>query len=204
MLITVSGSVGSGKTTVAAHVIRVLEREGVSATEWRFQSLPCFTFLKPQRASRAPEGVESPAKRWTGYRRKPLTARVALGYVARILAFRVFRRWRGSRGCYISNRYFYDNLVHYRLETTLERLYVAVLRTLVPTPDLAILLVASPETIAARRPQYATEYVSSLQEAYKRLHAQFPALVEISTDLGQPTLERVEQVLRLGHCTAPC
>ena len=46
VLVTVSGMVGSGKSTVLRHLLRVLAGEGVAAAEWRFQQLPCFT-LRP-------------------------------------------------------------------------------------------------------------------------------------------------------------
>lgn len=199
MLVTISGMVGSGKTTAANHVRRLAENEGVRATCWRFQSLPCFRFLQAGDRGAAPHAEQAQsgrAARWSDYRRRPLTARVALGYVVRILAFRLFRRWRGSQEVQVSNRYFYDSFVHYELKTPAERLYATLLQRLVPAPDLAILLMASPETITARRPQYAREYLSSVGQAYRNLRLRFPQLIEISTDPDQPTVEHLEALVR--------
>lgn len=198
MLVTVSGIVGSGKSTVVRHIIEVLEHDGVAATYWHFRSLPCFTFRvgRPRRKTSREDREQAPAERWNEYQRRRLTARLTLGYMGRILAFRLFRRWRGSRECQISNRYFYDNFVHYELNTRIERMYAALLRRLVPVPDVAILLVASLSTIAARRPEYSADYLSSVEHAYKNLRLLFPQLVEISTDPGEPTFDRVDVLLR--------
>ena len=46
VLVTVSGMIGSGKSTVLRHLLQVLEKEGVAASEWRFQQLPCFTMRR--------------------------------------------------------------------------------------------------------------------------------------------------------------
>jgi hypothetical protein len=110
--------------------------------------------------------------------------------------FRLFRRWEGRQRSHVVDRYFYDNLVHYELRTPTERLCAALLRYLVPVPDVAILLVASPETIAARRLDYAAEYITHVNQAYGGLRDWFPDLIEISTDPDEPSLERVEAVVR--------
>lgn len=120
MFITVSGMVGSGKTTVANRLLTLLQARGVDASCLRFQALPCFTFLRSplRRRQRTSEGRATPAGtqartiRWSGYRRKRLTAGVTLVWVARIVAFRIYRLfWRSNR-VYVLNRYFYDLLVH--------------------------------------------------------------------------------------------
>jgi len=187
--------VGSGKTTAAAHVQRLLERDGVHVTRWRFQTLPCFDLLRPRSVHRKGRKEPDRTQRWTGYRRKRLTARVTLGYVLRILIFRWFR-WHSLQGFHIATRYFYDNFVHYALDTPMERFYAALLQRLVPVPDIPILLVASSQTIAERRPNYSPEYLAAVEKAYGELRTRFPELVEISTDPGAATLDRLEAILR--------
>ena len=196
--VTVSGIVGSGKSTVAGHAAEFLRHAGIPVSSWRFQSLPCFTWLRP-RASRLgghPARAAAGGRRWTGYSQKPLTARVAFGYALRALSFRVFRL-RHRRGCHLFNRYFYDSFVHYRLTGRRERLYAAILRRVIPVPDVAIVLVASQGTIARRRPQYAPEYITQAAMAYGRLREHFPQLIEISTDAGTATFGEVEMRLRV-------
>ena len=136
------------------------------------------------------------APRGVNYRRKRLTMRLTVGYVARIVAFRVYRLVKQPRGWTIADRYFYDSFVHYEMTGTAERVYAAFLRRLVPVPDAAILLTASTEAIARRRPQYSPEYVASSVDAYLRLIEQFPGLLEIRTDTPESPEDRLEATLR--------
>ncbi|NOT26783.1 MAG: hypothetical protein HOP16_11850 [Acidobacteria bacterium] len=200
MLISVSGIVGSGKTTVANRLLDLLRAAGRDATCLRFQTLPCFTFLRsplrtnqPARDRAAERADDVPVMRSSGYRKKTLTLIVTLTYIARFVTFRIYRlSWRSER-TYVLNRYFYDLFVHYRLEGRAERFYFAALRALMPVTDVALLLVASPETIAQRRANYSREYLSALGDAYVRLRESFPELIEIRTDpgAGVESLDRI-------------
>jgi hypothetical protein len=84
--------------------------------------------------------------------------------------------------CDVIDRYFYDNFVHYELRTRRERLYATVLRRLIPTPDIALVLVASDDTISARRPAYAREYITAVGTRYRDLPRMFPHLISVRTD----------------------
>ena len=48
------------------------------------------------------------------YRQTHLTLRLTLGYALRIAAFQLYRRLPSAPRVAVANRYFYDNLVHYR------------------------------------------------------------------------------------------
>lgn len=197
VLVTVSGMVGTGKTTAVKRILAVVERQGVEASHWRFQRLPCIT-LRPAPKRVAPargpkfDGIE----RGRGYRPRPLTAVRALGQVVRIIAFRIFRRWPPSRAWAVSNRYFYDSFAHYDLDLGAGRFYARVLARLVPKPDLAFLMVASPQTLAARRPQYSAEYITTLERAYRQLRQIFPHLIEVNTEADRHALERIEAIVQ--------
>ena len=96
MLVTVSGLVGSGKSTAVARIVQLLRQEGFGDVDvWNFRSLPCFgrngegegrrTFdLTQDRWSNSSE------KRGHGYSRQRLTASRAIGYIARSVAFRIY------------------------------------------------------------------------------------------------------------------
>ncbi len=197
MLVTVSGMVGSGKSTAARHLVQLLQDEGFSVESWRFQSLPCFGFLRSRRRTQrmSVEPDEASGQRWRGYVPRRLTARVTFGYILRILAFRVYW-WKHSRSHQVCSRYFYDSFVHYELNTRIERVYAALVHRLIPHPDVAVLLVASPETIAKRRPHYSNAYLTQVWKAYETLPSRFSGLVRVSTDPGQPSFERLEDALR--------
>jgi thymidylate kinase len=183
MLVTVSGIVGSGKSTATKAIANRLRQDGIEPVElWNFRELECFRRLgrrSPKVADTAEADVESP--RGMHYTPRTLTAVLAAGYALRILAFRRHRRRRRATH-HVCNRYFYDNISHFALRTWQERFWLTFLRLLIPTPDLAILVVASPDTIARRRPNYAPEYLAAVGDAYARLPVLFPELRTISTD----------------------
>ena len=202
VLVTVSGMVGSGKTTAVRYILDLLRREGIEAADWRFQRLPCIT-LSATTPSRAPAGArKQPAAPWhgplrgEGYRARVLTHATALGYIVRTVAFRIYRRWPATASWAVSNRYFYDSFAHFDLSQGHGRLYARIFRRVLPKPDLAFLMVASPETLAERRPQYSVDYIIRVEAAYRRLPELFPDLIEINSEMDSGALERIEGAVR--------
>lgn len=198
LLITVSGVAGSGKSTAVRDIIGQLERSGKPVEYWQFRTLPCFRLLH---RSPTPATTESPsergatAQRWSGYRRRPLTARATLTYLARIVAFGVFR-WMDRDGGYrVSNRYFYDNFPQFTINTRRQRFYRRLLRRWTPKPDLALLMVASVETLATRRPTYSREYFEQLAGAYHELDLWCDGLVEVSTEPDHASAEDIARII---------
>lgn len=198
VLVTVSGMVGSGKSTAVRHILEVLRQEGIAAADWRFQRLPCINPRAIGRNAARKEAADGPDRtiRGQGYRARILTSSTALGYLARALAFRVYRRWPPTAPWAVSNRYFYDSLAHFDLSEGWGQFYARILRKLVPKPDLAFLMVAPAETLASRRPQYSAEYIIRLEAAYRVLHELFPELIVVNSDMGAQALESVEAAVR--------
>ena len=202
MLITVSGMVGSGKSTVSKRVAALLSAAGVYCRRVQFRSRG-FSLISKRPSAPAPFRAEATgqtevkptALRWRGFRPRTLTAWVTCLYMARIVAFRIFRP-RRTEGWIVLDRYFYDSFVHYHLATSRERWYMALLQRIMPVPDIAILLVASPKTLLKRRPNYAIEYVLAAARGYERLMTQFPELVAIPTDEGELSLDRLDALIR--------
>jgi hypothetical protein len=102
------------------------------------------------------------------------------------------------------NRYFYDNLAHYQLTTRAERLYISLLKFVIPAPDLPCVLVASDETIAERRPHYAHAYVVEVREGYQHLLQYFPELIVVRADAAEGMQERVDDLLRVSLARLGC
>jgi thymidylate kinase len=203
ILITVSGMVGSGKSTGEGRILRLLQRKGVDVESWRFRTLPCFSFpFGPSRHADASSQRRPGVVRGRGYKRRTLTFSAAAGHLARMAAFRVYRRWRQPAGWTVCNRYFYDSLAHYELDDPAARRYLTALRWFMPRPDLAILFVASPGVIAERRPIYAAEYLDQVGQAYTRLTATFPNLMVVNSDpsgQGNATVDQlIDEVLGRG------
>ena len=209
MVVTVSGTAGSGKSTAARHAAEVLGRRGYDVVLLRFQSLPCFTILRTTLRPEANSipgadrlGAEaSTAVRWSGYTRRRLGFFAALLYLTRIVAFRIYRVgwWPGGR-VHVLNRYFYDSLAHYYLDSAVERFWLRVLYAAIPRPDIAIVIVADAHTLAARRPDYADEYLADAGTAYGKIRARFPELIELRNEgsLGE-MIKRLERMLPAGR-----
>jgi thymidylate kinase len=196
ILVTVSGMVGSGKSTGEHRIHRLLQRKGVDVQSWHFRTLPCFSFpfgpsRRPDPSSQRRPGVV----RGRGYKRRTLTFTAAAGYLVRMAAFRVYRLWRQPAGWTVCNRYFYDSLAHYDLDAPAARKYLTALRWFMPRPELAILFVASPSVIAERRPIYAGEYLEQVGQAYTRLAAIFPNLVVVNSDPGEQGSAAVDRLV---------
>lgn len=200
MLVTISGMVGSGKTTAATHVSELLRQRGIQVESWRFQTLPIFR-RQPSSATAPPSANSEPrAERWAGYTRKRLTARLALGQILRALAFRVYRWTRPSSRHQVCSRYFYDSFVHYALTTRRELLYAKLIRRCIPRPDLALLMVASADTIRSRRPRYSASYVTHVWRAYETLPQMFPELITIATNPDDNAADAIErEILKWMH-----
>lgn len=194
MLITLSGMVGSGKTTAATHVLAVLEAAQEPSEYVRFRSLTLFGAQRLRAESSG--ATRTPAMRWQGFTPKALTFPVACGYLARIIAFRMFGPSRKSARWNVLDRYFYDSFVHFELRSARERLYLGALRRVIPVPDISVVLIASDHTIARRRPDYAPEYVSAAGEKYRTLRRYFPELIEISADDAETVLDQLTALVR--------
>jgi len=198
MLITVSGMVGSGKSTTAASVVDLLATAGLKPRYLRFRYLQLFGFRRIARSRPTSVGTDREVQqRGTGFALRRLTAILTAGYAVRVVAFWFSGIGRASR-CDVLDRYFYDSFVHYELTSVRERLYMGLLRRLMPRPDLAILLVASDSTILTRRGNYAVEYVGTIGRRYADLRTFFPNLICVSTDphrMADAETRRIVQTL---------
>jgi thymidylate kinase len=214
MLITISGMVGSGKSTTAKHLVQLLDASGLKPRYRRFRSLSLFGLGRQTSRDRSDRGAEEAtvgALRGSDFKLRRLTAPRAIGYAARIVAFRL-SRVGGFGRCDVVDRYFYDNFIQYKLTSKLELLYAAALRRLIPTPDLALLVVATDETIYSRRSNYAREYVFTAGRRYEAIADLFPNLIRIRTDPGSSAQEEILQIVnavigrengRLTHSKSP-
>jgi thymidylate kinase len=69
------------------------------------------------------------------------------------------------------DRYVYDELANLNLDNPLSRMFVRLIRTFTPQPDVAYLLDADPEAARARKPEYSVEFMVQCRESYLKLAA---------------------------------
>jgi len=191
MLITFSGIVGGGKSTNAKQASRFLQEAGYSVVYFRFRFLTArrifqSLFMK-RKAAVAPPSKEKPEKTKTEApprRRKlvKLTLARTLGYLWRILIFRIFAAVCLRQKIIIIDRFYYDSLAHYSLAGYRERFYLTLLKKALPVPNLAMMLLARPQTILRRRPNYDGEYIHRLYRRYQQVAREFPHVIVLRTD----------------------
>ncbi len=207
MLVTFSGMVGSGKTTNAKKSLRWLSARGYAPYYVRFR------FITWRSVLRAP--ASTPWRERAGTKNSPtrqtppptetqrtlavnerLSFRLFIGYLVRIVRFRLFlaRHHRGH--LLVLNRYFYDSFMHYRIASSREQKYLHWLIKAAPKPDLAILLALRPETSHRRRSAYALEELRQMAENTLKLQSCAPHLRVIATDNLSTVDRQVEKELR--------
>ncbi len=199
MLITFSGIVGSGKSTNAKHAFKLLQKQGYPAVyirfrflTWRkiFQPLPSKTKNTAARVKVKPHAQEKALRCQPTV---PLTLIRCLGYLWRMLIFRIFVLIRLRQKMAIVDRFYYDSFSHYKLTGRRERIYLWILKKFLPTPDLSLMLIAEPKVILHRRPHYDKGYVRELFLNYKQVAREFPHLLVIKTDRFDTLTATIEQ-----------
>ena len=201
MLITFSGIVGSGKSTNAKHAYRLLHEWGYSVVYLRFRFLTWRKILlnRPdkRRSAASPHLHQQIPKRGTDSRHDTqLTLVLTLGYLWRMIIFRIFVQVRLRQKIVVVDRFYYDSFVHYTLSSPLGRFYFAILKKMLPTPDLALMLIAKPQILLGRRPHYDDNYIYRLHQRYIQIVQEFPGLVLLETDSVEHIAATVELLIR--------
>lgn len=206
MLVTFSGMVGSGKTTNAKKTLRWFCAQGYAPYYLRFRFItwrsvwrtPATAPWRERENSNVVRKAQAPMNNQArpAETHKQLTFALFLGYVLRIVQFRLFM-WRHHRShLIVLNRYFYDSFMHYRCDSPRERKYLRWLMRAAPRPDLAILLVVRPETAQRRRPAYAFEFLRQLSENTTQLQSLATHIRVVATDNLSTVDRKIEEELR--------
>jgi thymidylate kinase len=176
MLISFSGIDGCGKTTQIENLRRVISGLGLShqlLTFWdnvvvlsRYREEFVHAVYGSERGVGSPE---KPVKRRDkNVRAWYLTLMRHLLYLmdAVHLNIVVTRAMRSGCDVIIFDRYIYDELANLPLTNPLTRLWVQIIRLMVPQPDLALLLDADPEEARARKPEYPVDFMHKCRKSY--------------------------------------
>ena len=81
----------------------------------------------------------------------------------------VKRALRSGADFVIFDRYTYDELANLNLQNPVIRVYVRLLMTFVPRPDISYLLDAEPLQARARKPEYPLEFLHANRQSYLTL-----------------------------------
>ena len=179
LLVSFSGMDGAGKSTqitnLRAHiersdgrvVLRAFWDDAVVGT--RYRESFSHAVLKSEKGIGAPG--KPVARRDKNVRSWYLNAVRYLMYFADAVNLgRVVRQARKSAAdVIIFDRYVYDQLANLPLNNALTHAYIAMIKLVIPRPDVIYFLDADPEAARARKPEYPVDFLVENRRAYIRL-----------------------------------
>jgi thymidylate kinase len=197
-LISFSGIDGAGKSTQIAALRDSLSGRGwkaVQITFWddaailaRFRARVSLRVL----ASR-PVAEEPPLRRDKNVRAWYLTLIRSLFYALDALRLRVVvaRVARSGADFIILDRWSYDQLVHINTRSWLARAYIRTILALAPSPDVPLVLDASPDEAFRRKPEYPLAFLREYRQAFLSLKEFVPKLQIISAGSADEVQRRI-------------
>lgn len=183
VLVTLSGTHGTGKSTNAGQCYYILNREGLSFSYLRHQDiLDPFGFVV-RRAARVLGMTENELQR-----RRPLrvlwSMYLLLVYFP-ILAGGIFLRVIMGFSV-VCDRYIYDTMVGFR-DYDVSIPVEGLLLRLVPRPDISFVLEAPEDRILSNRPEHTAEFIRKEKRLYELVADHFH-LVKVSTAGSRATV----------------
>jgi thymidylate kinase len=176
LLITFSGLDGSGKSTQIENVRQYLAEAKLRVVRLAFwdDAVVCKRYREEfvHKVYGSEKGIGTPdkpvARRDKNMRAWYLSiARHGLYLLDAIHVCEVVARARrGSPDVIIMDRYIYDELVNLPLRNAFSRCFIRAISSLVPKPELALLLDADPQDARARKPEYPVEFMKDARQAY--------------------------------------
>jgi thymidylate kinase len=179
LLISFSGLDGSGKSTQIANLIALAHERDLTTKLLAFwDDVVVFSRYREgfvHRVYGSERGIGAPDKpvqrRDKNLRRWYLTlARHGLYLLDAVhLVCLVSNARRSGADVVIVDRYIYDELANLPLGNALTRIFLRMVASFVPAPDIAFLLDADPEAARARKPEYPVDFMQVCRAAYFRL-----------------------------------
>ena len=209
MFVSFSGIDGAGKSTQIENLHTWLTAAGLRVRGMAFwDEVAVLTPLREFSSHTlfdSEKGIGSPDKpvnrRDKNVRPWYMTpARFFLCFLDAINLRRIVRKVLASDGCdiVIFDRYLYDQLATLWLHGPLSRIYVKLLLSFLPHPDVAYVLDANPVEARERKPEYPLEFLNSYRGAYLELSRLAPMTViapapasEVARDVIQEFLKRL-------------
>jgi thymidylate kinase len=183
VLVTLSGTHGSGKSTNAGKCYYLLNKHGFKFSYLRHQDLlDPFGFVL-RRTARVLHVRTSDLER-TDPARTAWSLYILLIYLPLLVLGIRFRKMLGYS--VVSDRYVYDMLVGFWDNQTIAPLQKLLVR-IIPRPDVSFVLEADEKRILTDRPEHSLEYILNEKRQYNKIVSAF-GLKRVSTDDSPETV----------------
>jgi thymidylate kinase len=207
--ISFSGIDGAGKSTQIESLRARMEELGLRVRVVQFwDDVSTLSGLRESAARtlfKGDRGVGTPSapvnRRDKNVQSWPMTCVRLCTYLADAVSASILvkRAQRSGMDVLIFDRYIYDELVNLKLQNPIMRAYAKLIASLVPTPDVAIILDAEPAEARARKPEYPLDFLSTCRQSYLGLSDLIGGMAVIPPmsrqDVGRETLRLATKAL---------
>lgn len=203
--VSFSGMDGAGKSTQIAALRSRLEASGMQVhliTFWDdVARLTRFRETTGHKLFKGDKGIGSPDnplnRRDKNVRGWPMTLVRLFLYSVDAFSLRsvVRRALRSDVAFIICDRYAYDELANLNLSNPLVRLYVRLIMSIVPRPDVSYVLDADPVLARARKPEYPVDFLHICRASYMALSKLLGGITVIPPGSVQEVQQRIFDAL---------
>lgn len=189
-LISFSGIDGAGKSTQIENVSSFFRAQGLRVSRFTFwDDVAVWANMRSEVGSRSAKSSDKRKKdeltfstrnnkhvrKWYLSLARAAMYMLDAAKLRRLLA----RQTKRNTDVIIFDRYIYDQVANLYSQSAAARLYARILLKQAPTPDLALILDASPAAAFARKPEYPLEFVQRNRQTFLNLRELVPQLTVI-------------------------
>lgn len=186
LVITFSGTPGAGKTPCGKYAASELQKKGLPAYYLRFRQLSLKSFFQPKKQildyrilpEKKPNvNPESIKPKFEAFRPKSVGEFLLQlgGYLWRILLFQLLIRTRYRNDIVVVDRFIYDSLVHFDLDSPLAQKLYRLFLKIIPRPTVSFIVSTDFEELMKTKGNYFARiydplYIQQTQRNYGILY----------------------------------